>query len=87
MAKIVNKSQRVFSIGGIMISPNVPTEVDDSFLDNERVKELMDSGELEKGEGSQSEQPKQETKTAETQPTTEQPRQGPPKPAQNTTKS
>jgi len=52
MALIVNKSARAIIIGGTSLTPNVPTEIDSSFLDNERVKELMESGELEESDGS-----------------------------------
>jgi len=78
MALIVNKSARAIIIGGTSLTPNVPTEIDSSFLDNERVKELMESGELEESDGS-TPQPTQQPSVSGT---TQQPEvnNSPPKP-------
>ena len=52
MVMIVNKSVRVLNIGGTVVTPGIPVEIDKSFLDNERVKELMEAGEIEELDGS-----------------------------------
>jgi len=52
MTLIVNKTARAIIIGGVGLTPNVPTEIDPSLLDNDRVKELMESGELAESDGS-----------------------------------
>ena len=47
MVMIVNKTVRLLNIGGIVVSPETPTPIDESFLDNDRIREMMKSGELE----------------------------------------
>lgn len=77
---IVNKSVRVLNIGGTVVTPGIPVEIDKSFLDNERVKELMEAGELEESDGSTS-QPTQQPATKEPpEPTTTATTSNTPKP-------
>ena len=47
MVWILNKSERAYNIGGVLVSPLVPIQIDDSFLDNARVKEIMADGDIE----------------------------------------
>lgn len=47
MAWIVNRSQRAYNIGGVLVSPLVPVFLDDSFLSIARVKEIIAAGDLE----------------------------------------
>jgi len=47
MAWVLNKSGRVYNIGGVLVSPLVPVFLDDSFLSIARVKEIIASGDLE----------------------------------------
>ena len=53
MVMIVNKTVRVLNIGGTVVTPGMPVDIDKSFLDNERIKEMMEAGELEESDGSQ----------------------------------
>ena len=45
--RLVNTSQRPISIGGVLLSPHVPADVDDAYRDNQRVKELLEEKVLE----------------------------------------
>jgi hypothetical protein len=47
MVWVVNKSERAYNIGGVLLSPLVPTQIDDSFLNNARVKEIIADGSIE----------------------------------------
>jgi len=48
MVLVVNKSERVYNINGIMLTPLIPAEIPDEFLNNDRVKEIMADGHIEK---------------------------------------
>lgn len=64
MAWLLNKSQRAFNVGGTILVPTHTTEVPDDFLDNERIKEIIDAGELEVANGPADPiQPSTETET------------------------
>jgi hypothetical protein len=47
MVWIVNKSERAYNIGGVLVIPLLPVQIDDDFLNNERVKEIMADGDIE----------------------------------------
>ena len=47
MVWVVNKSPRVINIGGVLVTPLMPNEIDDSFLNHERVKAILDAGDIE----------------------------------------
>jgi len=59
--QLTNKSARPYNIGGVLLSPGVPTEVPDevilpdgkkaAVMQNPRVKKLMDEKKLEQGSG------------------------------------
>lgn len=47
MALLVNKSQRAYTIGGVMMTPHMPVEIPDDFLNNPRVKQLLKSKQID----------------------------------------
>lgn len=50
MAWIVNKSERLILVEGFMLVPTVPIDVPESVTGNERIKEMMEFGELEESD-------------------------------------
>jgi len=50
MVWVINKSQRAYNIGGVLVSPLIPVQIDDDFLNNERVKEILADGDIERTE-------------------------------------
>jgi len=47
MPSVVNKSERLITIGGYWLTPLIPMDVPDTVMNNDRIKELLESGELE----------------------------------------
>ena len=47
MAWLVNRQPNVLSIGNVVLTPNIPAKIDDIYLENPRVKALMEQGYLQ----------------------------------------
>jgi hypothetical protein len=42
MPLMVNKSKRPISVGGVLMTPSVPANIPDDFMNNPRVKQLIE---------------------------------------------